>query len=336
MRLSGLWGLGLCALVACGDGQEPASETEGLAADLSAEADATEDAVTAVQGGLTSNFTTWLNANGYSSYNFARTDLLGGSYGGRTSAGQAIVNQPVIFIHGNSDRAIGGTYGGWNNSIDYFLANGYTSAEVYATTWGPASTSSAASQTHDRANVMHVRKFIEAVLAYTGASKVDIVSHSMGVTLARKAVKGGTAYDSNGTSYSVGSALTSRVDGFVGIAGANLGLVSCYQTGGTTPTCDNDTGLYPGYMLYGLVYGRSAFLNDLRATSGYEGAYRYSIWSTVDEIIGYGNVVYYSYTSAIPGETDSRIFSTVPYGHFGCKSQTAAIQYNMVKNHATY
>ena len=329
MRATSLWFLGLSVLAACG-------EEEAGPAELSAEANTSSAAVTAVQGGLTSHFVSWLNANGYSGYGFARTDLVGGSYGGRTSAGQSVVNQPVIFIHGNSDRAVGGTFGGWSDSLDYFLANGYTSAELYATTWGDASSAYAAYQQHDEANVMHVRKFIEAVLAYTGAAKVDIVSHSMGVTLARKAVKGGSAYDADGSTYSVGSALTSRVDTFVGIAGANLGLVSCYQTGGTTPTCDDDTGLYPGYMLYGTVYGRSRFLNDLRSTSGYEGSYRYSIFSTVDEVIGYGDVVYYQYTSAIPAQTDSVIFSTYPYGHFGCKDLTYDYQYAMVHDHETY
>ena len=43
--------------------------------------------------------------------------------------------------------------------------------------------------------------------------------------------------------------------------------------------------------------------------SSYEGAYRYSIWSTADEIIGYGDVVYYDYTSRIPGQTGEKVYS---------------------------
>ncbi|KAK6010714.1 hypothetical protein OSTOST_24233, partial [Ostertagia ostertagi] len=33
--------------------------------------------------------------------------------------------------------------------------------------------------------------FIEAVIQYTGAKKVDVIAHSVGVVLARKALKGG-------------------------------------------------------------------------------------------------------------------------------------------------
>ena len=43
---------------------------------------------------ITSDFQTWLNANGYGSYDFARTDLgANGSYGGRLSPGDTVVNR---------------------------------------------------------------------------------------------------------------------------------------------------------------------------------------------------------------------------------------------------
>src|SRR5712691_1798646 len=84
--------------------------------------------------GLTTDFRNWLTANGYGGYNFQRSDVAGGGYGGRTSVGQAVVNQPVIFIHGNSDSALGTSspYTGWTSSITYFKSQGYTSAELYA------------------------------------------------------------------------------------------------------------------------------------------------------------------------------------------------------------
>lgn len=290
--------------------------------------------------GLSTDFRNWLTANGYGSYNFQRTDVPGGSYGGRVSAGQAVVNHPVIFIHGNSDSALGtGTAAttGFRASIEYFKTQGYTSAEIYATTWGPANAAFSPQQYHSKDNLTRVRAFIQAVKAYTGASKVDIVAHSMGVTLARKAIKGGTANDAAaGGSYNLGSALTSSVDAFVGIAGANRGLTACYLSGPTTPTCGSTNGFYPGYLVGAFgPYGVSSFLVDLAATSHYEGSYVYSIWSSVDEVIGYGTIVYGTSTCRIPGQNGEKTFSAYPYGHIGSKDQTGYYQLRMVKNHAT-
>ncbi|KAA3626278.1 MAG: lipase, partial [Bacteroidetes bacterium] len=197
---------------------------------------------------LSQHFQNWLNANGYGSYNFSRSDIEGDSYGGKVSSSTPVTKQPVIFIHGNSDKAVGNVYGqsGWTSSLNYFLDQGYNQAELYAITWGDANPFSSANNYHSKANVTRIRAFIEAVLSYTGASKVDIISHSMGVTLCRKAVKGGYGYDPNdGGSYYVGSSITGSVDAFVGIAGANQGLTNCYYAS-STPTCDDVNGFYPG------------------------------------------------------------------------------------------
>ena len=319
--------------VGCGEGTEPVD----VVSEVPAEALATQEAAAVSTSGFTSHFRSWLSANGYDSYNLVRTDLVGGSYGGKASSTDTVVNQPVIFIHGNSDKAIGtGSTGqsGWNASIEYFQSKGYKTSELYATTWGPADASMAAYQYHSKTYVMKIRKLIEAVKAYTGAAKVDIVAHSMGVTLARKAILGGYATDSlEGGQYYVGPSLTASVDTFVGIAGANRGLVSCYQTGGSTPTCGATNGLYPGWWNGIGVSGRSAYLENLMSSSKYEGAYRYSIYSTADEIIGYGGGVYYEYTSRIPGQTGEKVYSAYPYGHFNSKDLTAAVQHGMVTSH---
>jgi hypothetical protein len=289
---------------------------------------------------ITPDFQTWLNANGYAGYNFARLDLgANGSYGGKTSSGDTVVNQPVIFIHGNSDSALGGGFGstGWAASISYFASQGYKSSEIYAMTWGDANPLLSAYQYHSKPNLQAIRAFIQAVKAYTGATKVDIVTHSMGVTLARKAILGGAASDAaNGGNYNLGSPLTSSVDTFVGIAGANFGLVSCYQTGGTTPTCASTNGLYPGYLIWSpYPLGLSNVLYDMNSAAHYEGSNVYSIWSTVDEIIGYGDLVYGRYTSQIPGQNGEKRFSSLPYGHINSKDLTGYYQLRMVKFHAT-
>src|SRR5262245_14267083 len=69
--------------------------------------------------GLTSHFRNWLAANGYSGYVFARDDAPGGSYGGKQNDSDSVINQPVIFIHGNSDSALGNgaAFSGWTASI---------------------------------------------------------------------------------------------------------------------------------------------------------------------------------------------------------------------------
>ena len=289
---------------------------------------------------LTPHFQNWLSANGYTGYNFVRSDLgANGSYGGKSGASDTVVNQPVIFIHGNSDSALGQSsiMTGWNSSINYFLSQGYKTSELYATTWGDASPALSAYQYHSKPNLQKIRAFIQAVKAYTGAAKVDVVTHSMGVTLTRKAILGGSGNDAaNGGSYNLGTPISSSVDAFVGIAGANWGLVSCYQTGGATPTCAPTNGLYPGYAAGSPPWGLSNILyNENYSGAHYEGAYVFTIWSTVDEVIGYGNLVYGRYTSRIPSQNGEVVFGSVPYGHINSKDLTGYYQWRMVKYHAT-
>lgn len=106
---------------------------------------------------------------------------------------------------------------------------------------------------------MRVRAFIQAVLDYTGASKVNIISHSMGVALARKAIKGGSAYDRVAGNYSVGASLRNRVRTFIGIAGFNLGLAQCFAKG-EVPYCSHEDGNHPGGTP---VSGPSRFLTNI-------------------------------------------------------------------------
>lgn len=285
---------------------------------------------------ITPHFQNWLNANGYAEYGFSNPNISGDSYGGKADNNTPVNRQPVIFIHGNSDKAVGylgTTQSGWTGSLNYFHSQGYTEAELYAVTWGDANPLQSANQTHSKPVIERLRAFVEAVIDYTGASKVDIVTHSMGVTLTRKVIEGGTAYDpNNGGSYNLGAALTNKVDGFVGIAGANQGLSNCYPYPSyLTPTCDDETGLYPGYLFWGSVLGESDILQDINSSSGYEGSYRYSIWSTNDVIVGYGCLVYGSNTCYIPGQTGTKNYPI--YGHFGLKDNTGSAQYSMIVNH---
>jgi len=280
-------------------------------------------------GRISEHFGHWLDENGYASYDFSREDLPGGSFGGKGSGDDPVSRQPVVFVHGNSDRAAGqnGIPAGWTAVIGYFLGQGYTPAELYATTWGPADPDRAGEQTHSFANVSRIRAFVRAVLAYTGADKLDLISHSMGVTLARKAIQGGKLEGRD-----LGPPLTDRVDTFVGIAGANQGLTACFWAR-SVPTCSAKNGFYPGYLTFFGLTGVSDFLADLNARPGLDGDYVYSIWSRADQVIGFGDLVYGQYTSRIPGQDGEKVYSGYPYGHFCVRDLSAPVQLEMITNH---
>ena len=107
---------------------------------------------------------------------------------------------------------------GFRTSIEFLINKGYKTSELYITTWGNGNSLEAALRYHSKAYITYLRAFVEAVLKYTGKGKINIISHSMGVTLARKVIKGGSAYDAlDGGDYEVGSSLSSSVDVFIGI-----------------------------------------------------------------------------------------------------------------------
>lgn len=278
-----------------------------------------------IDRGLTPHFIAWLKAHNYESYDFPRADLVGGAYGGKSSDSDTITNIPVVFIHGNTDIAVGvGQYKDWQTgftkSIEYFLSKGYKKSEMYITTWGNGDPNQTENQVHSYDIVNRLRKFVEAVLDYTGAEKVHIIGHSMGVTLGRKIIQGGKHVDGG----DLGPSLANRVRTFVGLAGANWGLVACY----TLPmylTCNKQNGFYPGYAVGPL--GLSTFLYDINHSGKKEGDYVFSIFSIMDDLIGAGDLVWGRYTSSIPGETNRLILKAAKYTHIGTRDLTVEEQY---------
>ena len=109
-----------------------------------------------------------------------------------------------------------------------------------------------------------IRAFIQAVLAYTGAPKINIISHSMGVAIARKAIKGGSGIDHLLGNYQLGPSLQSRIETFIGIAGVNLGLMQCIPNI-VLNYCNKIDGLFPGATSFGTP---STFLATLNAQGG--------------------------------------------------------------------
>ena len=133
---------------------------------------------------------------------------------------------------------------------------------------------------------------MEAVLDYTQADKIDIISHSMGVTLGRAVIKGGYFKSAD---YNLGAPLTDKVDTFLGIVGANYGLASCYGSSQYIyDTCNSVNGFFPGYSKN---VGLSQYLDELNNNIAREGSFVATVLSTYDDLILYGDIVYGRYTS---------------------------------------
>ncbi|WKY08791.1 hypothetical protein Q1695_001741 [Nippostrongylus brasiliensis] len=299
---------------------------------------------TALNGPLSADFQQWLTTNGYANDDFVRLDYGSqGSYGGRTEQAKKVLHSPVVFIHGNSDAAlyISKSASGWTNSIQYFLDKGYTEAELYATSWGDTNTSNAGKRTHNCVVLQRLRRFVQAVLAYTGAANVSLVTHSMGVTLGRKLIKGGVVDGSDG-SCNLGTPMTSKVDIFLGLAGANFGLCSCEGSGVLVPTCNKKNGFWPGDTcglnsytcgLSPLTFPCSSptysqILTSMNTDGVREASTVYSAWSKADELILYGDEVWGRPTSLIPTSIGQVVYKS--YTHMQTKENTAADQYTMV------
>ena len=182
-----------------------------------------------------------------------------------------------------------GTYPqtGFRKLAAYLTTQGWQKNSLYTTTWGVANTNGVSSVYHRKEYIMMMRKFVEAVLNYTGAEQIVLIGHSMGVTVARRVAKGGSATDRTGT-YNVGPALTNRIKTFIGLAGANLGLNACMGLG-TIDTCSAIDGFNPGSTP---TSGPSTFMKELNSDGVAEGGKVYTIWGQFDTTIGYNGLVW--------------------------------------------
>ncbi len=139
-----------------------------------------------------------------------------GGWGG-IARGHATRHHPVIFVHGNTGDA-----GDWDEpgrSVRRrFLEAGYSPQELWALSYNGKTTKASPPalqcRTDNETNIPDLAAFVQAVLGYTGAAKVDIVAHSLGVTIARGML-------------AMHPELSQVVEDFVGIAGANHGTTVC-------------------------------------------------------------------------------------------------------------
>lgn len=155
-----------------------------------------------------------------------------------------VTRTPVIFIHGNNDTAFPtacNPFGRMQAFAQFLADGGYATSEL----WGlgyegdqcdlPNDQTRRSSIAHSNAaNVPDLRRFVRAVLAFTGAKEVDIVAHSLGVTIAREWMRQDDA--------------SKTVRRFVAIDGPNHGIINCSPNpanywqlpalGGFTPTSE--------------------------------------------------------------------------------------------------
>jgi pimeloyl-ACP methyl ester carboxylesterase len=135
-------------------------------------------------------------------------------------------------------------------------------------------------------NVPDLYAFIKAVRAYTGSSKFSLVSHSLGVTLARQTLKKHPE-------------LRRDLVAFVGIAGGNHGTAFCPEgSQGQLASCDE-------------IAAGTPWLDALNGPGGSDETYAPAKWLTVYDGSGAGDPAYpgpsYAQSPALKG-ADNRQF----------------------------
>lgn len=210
---------------------------------------------------------------------------------------QATCVDSVVLVHGNS-----GSPSDWDNTYDLLIANGYSNSQIYRPSWG---SSYAANNNHSGSEEMPVRNDINAAINTSCTGKIDVIGHSMGVTLAAQQI--------------IKLNKSSQVDVFVGVAGAYRGLWTCgaYPWNVWTPTCGSS----------GLSIS-SPFLDWL---SNKVIANRiYSIKSWNDQIVCGSGVCTVGgiHSSHIPNENASYTYAL---GHFGLQTNTANQQFSLIQ-----
>jgi triacylglycerol lipase len=158
----------------------------------------------------------------------------------------SVAQDPILFIHGWTESA-----SLWNTMIGRFEKNGYAKSELMAYSYNTGTSNKTLAETE-------VKSHVETLLKNNpGATKVDIIAHSMGSLNSRWYIKflGGEA----------------KVDDWVSLGGPNHGTETanaCFQT-----SCVE--------MRVG-----SKFLSELNAGDETPGTVNYGTWwSPCDEII---------------------------------------------------
>lgn len=165
--------------------------------------------------------------------------------GSALAPASSLAQDPILFVHGWSESS-----SLWKTMISNFEKDGYPKSYLSNYSYNTSTSNKVTAETE-------VKTRVESLLKTTGASKVDIIAHSMGSLNSRWYIKflGGE----------------STVDDWVSLGGPNHGTETanfCFSTACTE-------------MRVG-----SKFLAELNATDETPGAVNYGTWwSPCDEII---------------------------------------------------
>ena len=151
----------------------------------------------------------------------------------------------------------------------------------------------------------------------------------MGVSLGRRIIKGGQV-NAAAMPFNLGVSLANKVDTYIGIAGANWGLTTCYELP-MYATCNSLNGFYPGYAIGPM--GMSKYLQELNNDQIKEGNHVFSIFSTQDDLIGFGDIVWGRYTSVWPTVEAQKVYNYDIYCHMALRDETASDQFNLITKH---
>lgn len=194
---------------------------------------------------------------------------------------EALGPDPIVFVHGwNPDISP------WQPMADRFEADGWPDGHLDQ--WSYDFTQSNAT------TAAHLADEIERLLTRTGATKVDVITHSMGALSSRYYLKnlGGAA----------------KVDAWVSLGGPNHGTETARWCGGA-PCVE----MRPG----------SGFLTTLNSGDETPGSTRYATWrSPCDSVIDPTDSV------ALTGALNS---TTACLGHSGLRTDGAV--YDEVREH---
>lgn len=297
----------------------------------------------------------------------------GVGYGGFGGGSCTATKTPVIFIHGNGDNAISldmppgavSGYGTPARSVYAELkARGYNDCELFGITYLSSSEQGSAQYNyHSSSKYSIIQTFINKVKAYTGKTQVDIVAHSMGVSMSLAALQYNSSWGS--------------VRKFINLGGGIRGLYSCYYTGyanAYATTCGSQNiynsytfGFFPEGWYYGTWVtnnwtgsGSTNSMRDMPAkrtavsfytlSAGFKdqvGCATYSFWAGCDQTAKFASTtsnvkaqinvgagsnatqVNYNWQNGTPynqggGDTSSGV------GHFRSKTNTGAIIQRML------